>query len=61
MTIQDAINIINPSTTQEALAPYVDCYTRCAVFEEACRIAVGIMRKAERDMIRSPAAWTREN
>ncbi len=46
MTIKEAIRILDPETSKEALLPYAyDSYQRRKVVDEACRIAVDELRK----------------
>ncbi len=55
MTIEQAIRILDPATTAEELAAieyYGDLHGRekmVAACEEACRVAVGIMRKYQEE------------
>lgn len=45
MTEFDAVLILDPKTSESALAQYPDCESRRAAMEEACRIAVKAMRR----------------
>lgn len=45
MTEFDAALILDPATSESALAQYPDCASRRAAMEEACRIAVKAMRR----------------
>lgn len=48
MTKAEAIQILDPETSREALAPYrLDCELMQAKAEEACRVAVEAMRELE--------------
>lgn len=48
MTIDDAIRILDPATTREALRPYdYDAYKQRQVVDEACRVAVDELRKQQ--------------
>lgn len=48
MTKAEAIRILDPETSREALAPYrLDCELMQAKVEEACRVAVEAMRAAD--------------
>ena len=51
MTEFDAALILDPATSESALAQYPDCASRRAAMEEACRIAVKAMRRGVRDLI----------
>lgn len=45
MSNEDAARILDPETSQEALAPYAhDCQLRLAVTEEACTVAAKVLR-----------------
>lgn len=59
MTIDEAIKILDPETSREALEPYrLDCALRLAVVEEACRLAVREL--AEVETLRSQNEQLRE-
>mgnify|MGYP005845454463 CR=1 FL=1 len=45
MTEFDAALILDPATSESALAQYLDCESRRTAMEEACRIAVKAMRR----------------
>ncbi len=48
MTIKEAIRILDPETSKEALLPYAyDSHQRRKVVDEACRIAVDELRKQQ--------------
>ena len=48
MTIEEAIRILDPETSREALQPYAyDNYQRHKVVEEACRVAVKELRRRQ--------------
>ena len=51
MTEFDAALILDPATSESALAQYPDCASRRAAMEEACRIAVKAIRRGVRDLI----------
>lgn len=51
MTEFDAALILDPATSESALAQYPDCESRRAAMEEACRVAVKVMRRGVRDLI----------
>ena len=45
MTIEEAVRILDPETTREALRPYAyDPERRIQIVEEACRVAVRALR-----------------
>lgn len=55
MTIDDALRIIDPATTREALAPYAyDPERRVKVVEDACRLLVDELRKRIADERNDP-------
>ena len=45
MTEFDAVLILDPKTSESALAQYTDCESRRAAMEEACRIVVKAIRR----------------
>ncbi len=48
MTIKEAILILDPETSEEALQPYAyDSHQRRKVVDEACRVAVDELRKRQ--------------
>lgn len=48
MTKAEAIRILDPETSREALAPYrLDCELMQAKVEEACRVAVEALQESE--------------
>ena len=48
MTIDEAIRILDPETSKEALLPYAyDSHQRRKVVDEACRVAVDELRKRQ--------------
>ena len=48
MTIKEAILILDPETSKEALLPYAyDSHQRRKVVDEACRVAVDELRKQQ--------------
>lgn len=48
MTIKEAIRILDPESSKEALLPYAyDSHQRRKVVDEACRIAVDELRKQQ--------------
>lgn len=48
MTIKEAIRILDPESSKEALLPYAyDSHQRRKVVDEACRVAVDELRKRQ--------------
>ncbi len=63
MTIKEAIRILDPESSKEALLPYAyDSYQRRKVVDEACRVAVDELRKQQwisvKDRLPAVQGWT---
>lgn len=50
MTYEEAANILDPETSEKALEPWrLDCRTRYAKCEEACRVAAKVLREKAKE------------